>query len=72
LAVGLGVFAINTVLFHQFLYRKYKFIEIVAVIVSAIMLIWPLYIINIFGVLLFDMVDMAAVFQYKGKNKAII
>jgi len=67
--VGTGVFAILTVLFHKFLYRKYNIIEIVAVIFSAIMLVFPSYTLNIIGVLLFSIVVFL---QYKDRNKSII
>jgi TRAP transporter 4TM/12TM fusion protein len=72
LFVAIGVFAISTVLFGQFLYRKYKFIEIVAVIASGIMLYWPSYIINISGLILFSMVAVLQYLQHKDKNKIII
>jgi TRAP-type uncharacterized transport system fused permease subunit len=72
LFVAIGVFANSTVLFGQFLYRKYKFIEIIAVIASVIMLYWPSYIINIIGALLFGMVAVLQYIQYKDKNKIII
>ena len=68
----MGIIAMSTVLFHQFLYRKYKFIEIIAVISSAIMLYWPSYIINIIGALLFGMAAVLQCIQYKDKNKMII
>jgi len=72
LFVAIGVFAISTVLFGQFLYKKHKSIELFAVIASGIMLYWPSYIINIIGALLFGIVAVLQYMQYKDKNKIII
>jgi len=72
LFVAIGVFAISTVLFGQFLYRKYKSIELIAVIASGIMLYWPSYTLNIIGLILFSMVAVLQYLQHKDKNKIII
>ena len=72
LFVAMGIFVLSTFLFGQFLYKKYKFIEMIAVIVSAIMLFWPSYIINISGLILFSMIAVLQYLQHKDKNKIII
>lgn len=64
--VIIGIFAISTVLFGNFLYYKYKFYETIIVIISAFMLFWPSYIINILGLLTFGLVLLK---QYYKKRK---
>jgi len=60
--VAVGIFALNTILFGRFLYKMYKPIEILIVVISVVMLFWPSYYINIFGLLLFCFIIL---YQYK-------
>jgi len=60
--VGIGIFALNTILFGSSLYKKYKLIETLIVVISVIMLFWPSYYTNIFGLLLFGLIIF---YQYK-------
>jgi len=63
--VAIGIFALNTILFGRFLYKKYKLIEILIVVISVIFLFWPSYNINIFGLLLFCLIIF---YQYKFRD----
>lgn len=65
----LGVFCLSTIFFGQYLYKKYHLIEIIAMIVSTIMLFWPSYTINILGMLFAGIVVLI---QYKSRERKIV
>lgn len=67
--VSIGVFILNTVLFGNFLFRKYRNIESIIVITSAIMIFWSYYVVNILGLLLFGIV---ALIQYQSREKRLL
>ena len=56
----------NIVLFGNFIYYKCKLHETIIIILSALMLFYPSYIINITGLLIFGTVILL---QYFKKNK---
>lgn len=64
--VIIGIFALDFVMFGNFIYYKCKLHETIMMILSAVMLFYPSYIFNVTGFLIFGIVILL---QYIKKNK---
>jgi len=54
--VIIGIFALSSVIFGNFLLVRYKSYETLLMLISTIMLLWPSYIINLLGLVVFGLV----------------